>query len=129
MCTGLPAGRLLCERGGKTYTADYYYLGDDTAPDPSASAFNKRILAEFSIPDNADNFRGYISYSAALNTYMINSVFDSLQYNHQVSRLVYPVMTASEQAHGSWRNSYAFKSVDDRFLIERREENIKTYGY
>lgn len=122
-------GRLLCERDGKTYTADYYYLGDDTVTDPFVSAFNKRILAEFSIPDNADNFRGYIAYSAKLDYRNLSMIYDRLQYNHQVSRLVYPVMTASEQAHESWRNSYAFKSVDDRFSVERREENIKTYGH
>lgn len=115
---GEPSGRLLCEIGGKTLSSSYYSLGTQSFTSDSiiwGSRTNTSIFAEFSLPRNAVNCRGYVTYTVeGLQDigYMISSWMD---YTHQRGWFQYPVKTAAEtQMSGSW-NTGAFITAQHAF--------------
>lgn len=86
-------GRVLCTKDGIDYCSQYYDF-DKALPYRNGSD----IHVKFSLPRNATNRRGYISYDAFLNqTDLIYSVF-YVYYRHQDSPLQFPVVTANEYA-------------------------------
>ena len=94
-------GQLLYDLGEKIYTAPYYSLEDETYT--TASMFGgmvggeveRSVFAEFSLPNEGENHRGYLSYEMKRNEgrQIINSWF---VYDHQYNWLQYPVTTAKE---------------------------------
>ena len=90
------AGRVLCTIDGQTCEAPYYFLGT------RASASNGSIFAEFSLPREGDNCRGYVIYTAqqTIPGYIIDSW---AEYVHQCSPSGFPVRTAAAECiMGLW---------------------------
>lgn len=119
------SGRLLCDREGQTYTADYFYLGEDTSRSEhmlwGEQIFND-IFAGFSLPNDGEKQRGYVSYGIReLNDGCMIDAW--INYTHQKSWLQYPALTAT--AHQKKRNlgdRGAFLTVQDALQFRAEEE-------
>ena len=109
-------GRILYDKDGETYVADYYSL--DTVTYESNDVFfgsqnNTDVFAAFSMPRSGSNHRGYLAYSVygAHGDYIMDSWFN---YTHQQSPLQYPVMTAKQKRMTNmWNDAGAFKTVQN----------------
>ena len=96
-------GRLLYEEDGVTLTAPYAVLERESWQEENAFGWTSSstdYFAEFSLPDMAENARGYLSYSirgpAELETYIVDSWFF---YDCVQNWPFFPAATSRE----SWR--------------------------
>lgn len=109
-------GRILYDKDGETYVADYYSL--DTVTYESNDVFfgsqnNTDVFAAFSMPRSGSNHRGYLAYSVygAQGDYIMDSWFN---YTHQLSPLQYPVMTAKQKRMtNAWNDAGAFRTIQN----------------
>lgn len=94
-------GRVLYDNDGKTYTAPFHRLANEnvTQRDPffnntTANAIN----AEFSLPKNGEQYRGYVSYSLIPTPNQPENAWitTSINYVHQKDWFQYPVRSAYE---------------------------------
>ena len=96
------------KKDGTTYTAPYYYLGEQTFT--SSSIFwgeetSSDVFAAFSMPGTGENHRGYLAYpmEAVEESRLIDSWFN---YTHQRTALQYPAMTAMDfRMSGAWERN------------------------
>lgn len=106
-------GRVLCSKGGQTYTAPFYSL--------ERPNYNRSAIANFSLHGGGSEHRGYITYAAFVNDrdrIIISSWFD---YVHQKSWAQYPVSTADEPL-GEWTFSKnGFTVITDPLQVDLEE--------
>ena len=122
--TGAVTGRVLYERDGTTYTAPYYYLGEQTFT--SSSIFwgeetSSDVFAAFSMPGTGENHRGYLAYpmEAVEESRLIDSWFN---YTHQRTALQYPAMTAMDfRMSGAWDGNSPFRTIQDALQFRPSE--------
>lgn len=122
--SGDVTGRVLYDAGGKTFTADYDFLGEkEVAVNLGffADENNKDVFASFSMPRNSERQRGYVAYTVdgVGKHYIIDSV---IFYTHQQDWLQYPVMTAMEKSSQSLENTSVFRKAQQAVQVFSDEE-------
>ncbi|HIX32414.1 MAG TPA: hypothetical protein IAA46_00150, partial [Candidatus Gemmiger avium] len=124
-------GRLLCEQNGQTMTAPYAYLGEQSYT--AASMFwgeeqRRDVFASFSLPRNAENRRGYLTYTVQ----EVNDgwIVDSwMNYVHQTSAFQYPVCSALEACqNGNTGLNSAFALVQDALQFYPNDNPAVPFG-
>ena len=109
-------GQVLYNMDGQVYVAPYFFMGSETYTSNSiiwGDQTSTDIFATFSMPQNGENHRGYVSYvmEEIQDGWIINSWFN---YTHQKNRIQYPVMTAMEKRiTNGWNNAGAFLTIQD----------------
>lgn len=121
-------GRILYDKDGETYVADYYSL--DTVSYESNDVFfgnqsNTDVFATYSMPNKGSNCRGYLSYSTyeVEYGYIINSW---VNYTHQQSLIQYPVMTAKQKRMiNSWNDAGVFRTIQSALQCYSTDEGVE----
>lgn len=125
---GALTGRVLYDKDGATYTAPYYYLGQQTFTSESifwGEQTSTDLFAAFSMPETGENYRGYVAYpvSKLRDGYIMDSWFN---YTHQRTALQYPAMTAMEfQMSGAWDGNGPFRTIQDAPQFYPTEESAE----
>lgn len=125
------SGRVLYDRDGVTYTAPYVSLKEETYTKNSffwENSVSTDIFAEFSLPNDGKNQRGYIAYT--IKEMCDGAIVDAwINYTHQQSWAQYPACTAKQQriAH-SWTEAGAFKTVQDALQFYPTEDDLGIFG-
>ena len=125
---GALTGRVLYDKDGTTYTAPYYYLGQQTFTSESifwGEQTSTDLFAAFSMPETGENYRGYVAYPVAKlrDGYIMDSWFN---YTHQRTALQYPAMTAMEfQMSGAWDGNGPFRTIQDAPQFYPTEESAQ----
>ncbi len=119
-------GRVLMDREGVTCTAPYWSLAQQTyttngfvfGPTTDTSTF-----AAFSFPKDAENRRGYLTYTMEKwgSRALISSWFD---YIHQQDWAQYPVQSAEEHIRTSLWSSEVFRRISDAIQFTYYEGEI-----
>ena len=124
-------GRLLYTKNGVDYTSPYYSLKQEVYTSDNiftVSDTSSEIFATFSLPDDGEKQRGYITYGlTASNDWHVVQAY--VNYNHQKNYLQYPAVTAKTNLKNDFFNdSYAFKRVqahmqfwDDEMGVNRED--------
>lgn len=115
---GEPSGRLLCDKDGAVLAADYHSLGARSFTSDSiiwGSRTSMSIFAEFSLPQNAGNYRGYVTYPVERLQDIRYSISSWMDYTHQRGWLQYPVKTAAEAQMAGDRNTGVFITAQHAF--------------
>lgn len=98
--SGKTSGRVLYTKNGMDYVSPYHSIGSETYTSDNlvlGTHTSTDIFATFSLPDKAENQRGYIIYSIKDNRDKKNYLIDSwFTYNHQQNLFQYPAVTAKE---------------------------------
>ena len=124
-------GRVLYDKDGSTYTAPYISLGNETYTKNSmfwGESVSTDIFAEFSLPNNGENQRGYIAYT--IKEMRDGAIVDAwINYTHQQTWAQYPVLTAKQQrmAHSS-NNVGAFKTIQDALQFYPTADELGIIG-
>lgn len=122
------SGRVLYDKDGTTYSAPYYFLGDQTFTSDSifwGAQTSTDVFAAFSMPEKGERHRGYLAYPVAevQDGYIINSW---INYTHQRTALQYPAMTAMEhRMSGAWDLDSPFSTVQDALQFYPTEESAE----
>jgi len=109
-------GRVLYNRDGLVYSAPYYAIGRQTYTSTSifwGEQTSTDIFAEFSLPNQGQAHRGYVSYTVKVT--QEGWIVDSwINYTHQTGWFQYPALTAKEKhlVSGVW-DTPVFKTVQD----------------
>ena len=125
---GALTGRVLYDKDGTTYTAPYYYLGQQTFTSESifwGEQTSTDLFAAFSMPETGEHYRGYVAYPVAKlrDGYIMDSWFN---YTHQRTALQYPAMTAMEfQMSGAWDGNGPFRTIQDAPQFYPTEESAE----
>ena len=125
---GALTGRVLYDKDGTTYTAPYYYLGQQTFTSKSIfweDQTSTDLFAAFSMPETGEHYRGYVAYpvSKLRDGYIMDSWFN---YTHQRTALQYPAMTAMEfQMSGTWDGNGPFRTIQDAPQFYPTEESAE----
>lgn len=95
--SGTFSGQVLCERAGRTCCAPYYSMGigEYTSYSFFGANTNTHLVARFSLPNRAENQRGYVSYVLELEQ-QNDYISTWMNYTHQRTWWLYPVSTAHE---------------------------------
>ncbi len=106
------SGHVRYDKDGLCYEAPYYELVKDMyIPRRYGNVNYSGPYAAFSMPDEGENHRGYVSYTIT-EAGNINNVSQWIDYTHQKSWMQYPVLTAIDnQEYGRWNSNYAFKTI------------------
>lgn len=128
---GEATGHVLYDKDGKTFSAPYYSLGEQTYTTSSffwGERTRRDIFATFSMPAKGENCRGYAAYPVAevQDGWDINSWFN---YTHQNSWLQYPAVTAIEayMKNNGWVNTGVFRSVQSALQFAPTDENPESF--
>ena len=128
---GKATGRVLYDKDGKTFSASYYALREQTYTSSSffwGERTRTDIFATFSMPSKGENCRGYVAYPVAevQDGWDINSWFN---YTHQKSWLQYPAVTAIEayMKNNGWINNGVFRSVQSALQFAPADENPEPF--
>ena len=121
-------GRVLYDKGGTTYTAPYYSLGDHTFTYNSiffGDQTSTDIFATFSMPRSGENHRGYVAYPIIeMQDGYITDCW--INYTHQRTWMQYPAVTAMEmRMRNGWNDAGAFKTVQDALQFYSTDEGAK----
>ena len=128
---GSPTGRVLYDKNNAVYTAPFHSLATEgyTSDDLLfGQRYTTDIFATFSLPENGERQRGYLSYGIAQTKegYIINAWAN---YTHQKSKFQYPVLTADEtQKTSGWNDSYPFITVQNALQFFFTENGIELLG-
>ena len=114
---GEVTGQVLYDMDGQTYIAPYASLKEETYQNNSIlfadTTRSTDVFAEFSMPEEGERHRGYLSYTTAevKDGVMLRSW---VNYTHQTSWLQYPVLSAKEKRmQNDMVNRRPFKTVQD----------------
>lgn len=123
---GEATGRVLYDSGRQTYAAPYYSLGKETYSYDSmfwGEAVNTDVFAEFSMPNDGEMQRGYVTY-AVRQAHGEHIIYSVINYEHQQTWFLYPVVTAKEnRMAGSWNLDESFKLIQDGLQFFPFEED------
>ncbi len=109
-------GRVLYSKDGVSYTAPYFSLGKEIYTSDNIF-FGKRTsndtFATFSLPENAERQRGYITYE--IEELEDGWLVDSwINYTHQQTPFQFPVRTAAEtRMSNNLNESGAFRTIQE----------------
>ena len=109
-------GQVLYNDGDQIYASPYFSLGNETYTSNSifwGEQTSNAVFAEFSMPRNGENHRGYVSYT--VKEVQDGWIVDAwINYTHQTTWLQYPAITAKQKniASGAW-DTWAFKTMQD----------------
>lgn len=120
-------GRMLYDKDDITYTAPYISLGEETFTKNSifwGESVSTDVFAEFSLPNNGENQRGYIAYT--IKEMKDGWIVDAwINYTHQQTWAQYPALTAKQQRMtNTWSDAGAFKTVQDALQFYPTEEDL-----
>ncbi len=120
------SGRVLYTKDGIDYASPYHSLGSETYTTDTimwGQVTNIDVFATFSLPNNGEKQRGYITYGIADNKGDVSSVIDSwVNYTHQESFLQYPAKTAKEKRQSDGSNkAFPFITRQRALQIADRE--------
>lgn len=124
---GDATGQLLYDDGGQTYTASYYSLDSTTYSYTSifwGEQTSTDIFATFSLPNQGENHRGYVSYTIAeaSDGWIVDSW---INYCHQQTLLQYPATTAKEaMMQDITTGSVVFKTIQDALQFTPLEDAV-----
>lgn len=124
------SGRVLYDKDGVTYTAPYHRLSEENYASSDiiwGTRTRSDIFAEFSMPNDGENYRGYVAYTTleAMDRRDINSW---INYTHQKTWFQYPVMTAAEsRMYGG--SSRTFKTVQDALQFYASDDGVELLDY
>jgi len=109
-------GQVLYDKEGQTYVAPYVSLEEENYQSNSilfGDGTVTDVFAEFSMPKDGKNHRGYMSYTIKeMQDGQI--VYAGINYTHQNGWFQYPVMTAKEKRMKQpWDFSGVFKTAQD----------------
>lgn len=125
---GEVTGRVLYDQDGQTYSAPYWFLGEQSFTSDSifwGVQTSTDVFAAFSMPSGGENHRGYVAYviEEAQDGYLISCWFN---YTHQTTALQYPARSAMEtRMINSWNKAGAFYTLQyatPQFWSEELEE-------
>jgi len=121
-------GQVLYDKDGTRYVSPYITLGRETYTKNSifwGESVSTDIFAEFSLPNDGENQRGYISYT--IMEKMDGLIVDAwINYTHQQTWLQYPALTAKQQRMAnSWNEAGAFKTIQDALQFYPTEEDLE----
>ena len=121
-------GRVLYDKDGMSYTAPYIRLGEETYTSNSifwGETVSTDVFAEFSLPGNGENQRGYIAYTA--KEMQDGWIADSwINYTHAKTWAQYPALTAKQHRRASSASdTWAFKTVQDALQFFAREDELR----
>ena len=124
-------GRLLYDKNGMTYTAPYISLGEETFTSNSifwGESVSTDVFAEFSLPNNGENQRGYIAYT--IMEMRDGAIVDAwINYTHQQTWLQYPTRTAKQyRMTVGWNIGRVFKTVQDALQFHPKEDDLRMIG-
>ena len=124
-------GRVLYDKDGSTYTAPYISLGNETYTKNSmfwGESVSTDIFAEFSLPNDGENQRGYIAYT--IKEMRDGAIVDAwINYTHQQSWAQYPALTAKQQRMAnSWNEAGAFKTIQDALQFYPKDDALRMIG-
>ncbi len=131
-------GRVLYDKGGKTYASPYYWLGEKTYISAfflDAGQTKIEPFAAFSMPSDGEKCRGYIAYSMVgrdeLDYDKTNHSFSSFAvYTHQWDWLQYPVITAMEAYMSEdFGPDSVFNIMDNPFSFSITPDGIEVPNY
>ena len=110
------SGQVLYDKDGQTYVAPYVSLEEENYQSNSilfSDGTVTDVFAEFSMPNDGENHRGYVSYTIKeMQDGQI--VYAGINYTHQNGWFQYPVMTAKEKRMKQpWEFSGVFKTAQD----------------
>ena len=120
-------GRVLYDKNGMTYTVPYISLGEETFTKNSlfwGESVSTDVFAEFSLPNNGENQRGYIAYT--IQEMRDGAIVDAwINYTHQQTWVQYPALTAKQKRMtNTWSVADAFKTVQDALQFYPTEEDL-----
>lgn len=121
-------GRVLYDRNGETFAADYEFLGSQTFSSNSifwGEQTYTDVFAAFSMPRSSERQRGYLAYPVeeVRDGYIINSWFN---YTHQRNWFQYPAVSAMEhRMNNSWNGTGAFETVQDVLQFYPANETVQ----
>jgi len=124
-------GRVLYDKNGLTYTAPYISLGEETFTSNSifwGESVSTDIFAEFALPNDGENQRGYIAYTIKEMTdgYIVGAW---INYTHQQTWVQYPALTAKQQRMAnSWNEAGAFKTIQDALQFYPKDDDLRMIG-
>ena len=111
------AGYVFYDKDNTVYRADYSSIDEEKYKKDTmwGVSMNANIFARFSMPNDGENHRGYITYNImSLNPDTICIVNSCFNYTHQKSWLQYPVKTATENRKTSgFGDEWTFKTIQD----------------
>ncbi len=110
------SGSVLYDEGDVTYTAPYYSLTEETYDTSSiifGSSVSTDVFAEFSLPNEGENPRGYVAYT--IFEKMEGAIVDSwINFTHRQTWADYPSATAKQHRMTSGLNADGpFKTIQD----------------
>lgn len=116
-------GRVLYTKDGDDYVAPFYSLGGETYTSNSVifgTETNTDVFAAFSLPNNGERQRGYLTYGITGN---VSYIIDSwVNYTHQKTFLQYPAITAKQHRQsGAWNKNFTFFTQQDALQISHDE--------
>lgn len=120
--------RVLYEKNGTSYTADYAVLQNENYNTRDGFPFydmmeHSSIFAEFSMPRHGENCRGYVAYEIKEkeNDWWIDSW---LNYTHQNTLVQYPVLSAAQsRKQGGVMDRRVFTTVQNALQVLPGESN------
>lgn len=127
---GDATGQVLYDKDGQVYAAPYYSLSNETYTSNSifwGETTSRDVFAEFSMPNEGENHRGYLSYT--IKEMRDGSVVDAwINYIHQNSWLQYPALTAKEKRmQNNFAHMGVFKTVQDALQFYPNDEILELY--
>ncbi len=117
-------GRILYNKGEDVYVAAYESLNRETYTSTNflfGEQSNIEIFATFSLPEDGERQRGYLSYAVkeVEDGWIINAW---INYTHQQHGVQYPVETAKEnRMTDSWNTTGTFKLIQDSIQFNPNE--------
>ena len=113
-------GRVLYDKNGITYTAPYQFLGNETYVGDTVFWGEREstdVFASFSMPNEGENQRGYVSYGIVPRKTELQFVNSWVNYTHQITLFQYPVRSANEyRMYGNDYYNLTFETVQHQFM-------------
>lgn len=114
-----------------SYTAPYITLGNETYTKNSffrGESISTDVFAEFSLPNDGENQRGYIAYT--IQETQDGAIVDGwINYTHQQTWVQYPVLTAKQmRMKNSWNDTGVFLTVQDAMQFYPTEDDLEIIG-
>jgi len=119
------SGHVLYNKGEDVYVSSYESISRETYISNNflfGEQSNTELFATFSLPDNGERQRGYLSY--AVNEVNDGWLIDTwINYTHQQHGVQYPVQTAKEnRMSDSWNTAGTFILIQDALQFNPNQE-------
>lgn len=129
--SGTFSGRVLYDRNGETYVSPYHSLESETYTQDTIFWGEQQttdVFATFSLPNEGENHRGYISYT--VKEMQDGCIIDAwIHYVHQETWLQYPVKDAKEyqMTYSPYSSYKPFHVIEDALQFYPNDDPIEIY--